>query len=230
MLTNIGLMKLMTWLSPSFPVGAYTYSHGLEYAVEEGFVKDGDELKTWVEGILKFGAGKTDGMFFCEAHRLVRIGEVEGVFDLNQFAIVLRPTKEMALESEAQGRAFHAISADLSDHPMMQVLSDGFKKSNCLPSYPVIVGAVSAIENIDMEAALVAYLHAMAANIISAGVRLIPLGQTAGQKALVGLEEVIQETLELILEADFDDIGAASPIIDWTSMKHETQYTRLFRS
>ncbi|NVJ92268.1 MAG: urease accessory protein UreF [Methylocystaceae bacterium] len=230
MLTTEGLMRLMTWLSPSFPVGAYTYSHGLEYAVEAGLVHDGDSLRDWCEGALLFGAGRTDGVFFCEAWKHGQDWDVKALVGLNEYAAALRPTSEMALESEAQGRAFLTTLLDVIPSTGLVALADALKDSGHLAAYPVIVGAVAAFEKIDCQAALVAYLHAFAANLVSAGVRLVPLGQTAGQRALHGLETSVQEAAEVALKTDFKDIGSCAPVIDWTSMKHETQYTRLFRS
>ncbi len=230
MLTSEGLMRLMTWLSPSFPVGAYTYSHGVEYAVEDGLVTSGETLGDWCEGALLFGAGRMDGMFFCEAWRLAHKGDIEGLVELNAYANAMRPTSEMALESEAQGRAFLTTLSDVVPSKYLANLATAFKESDELAAYPVIVGAVAAFEKIHCEPALVAYLHAFAANLVSAGVRLVPLGQTAGQKALMGLEDAVKETASQALNTDFRDIGSSAPVIDWTSMQHETQYTRLFRS
>ncbi len=230
MLTADGLMRLMTWLSPSFPVGAYTYSHGVEFAVEEGLVSCGDSLLEWCEGALLFGAGRTDAMFFCEAWRLAGEYDLQGLVDLNAFANTMRPTSEMALESEAQGRAFLTTLLDISPSKKLYGISRGLKDSQEKASYAVIVGAVTAFEEIDCEMALFAFLHAFGANLISAGVRLVPLGQTAGQRAILGLEPMVHETIQTILDTPFEDIGASAPMIDWASAKHETQYTRLFRS
>jgi len=230
MLTTDGLMRLMTWLSPSFPVGAYTYSHGLEYAVEDGLVTSGETLQEWCEGALLFGAGRTDGVFFCEAWQRGFDNDIASLSDLNSYANAMRPTSEMALESEAQGRAFLTIIQELSPSENLTDLVELLKERKELAAYPVVVGALCAFEHIDREAALAAYLHGFAANLISAGVRLVPLGQTAGQKALVNLDDAIKESTQAALHTDFNDIGASSPVIDWTSMQHETQYTRLFRS
>ncbi|NVK19461.1 MAG: urease accessory protein UreF [Methylocystaceae bacterium] len=230
MLTTEGLMRLMTYLSPSFPVGAYTYSHGVEFAVEDGLVTSGETLRDWVEGALLFGAGHSDGMLFCRAWTLALNDDYTGLSGLNSFANALRPTAEMALECEAQGRAFLSTLLDVHPSEPLQKLADAIKKIDELTAYPVAVGALAAFEQIQCEPALVAYLHAFGANLVSAGVRLVPLGQTAGQKALMGLENAVKEAAQSAIETDFQDIGACAPVIDWTSMQHETQYTRLFRS
>ncbi|MDV7339585.1 urease accessory protein UreF [Terasakiella sp. A23] len=230
MLTTNGLLRLMTYLSPSFPVGAYTYSHGVEFAIEDGLVTSGETLQNWTEGALLFGAGHTDGMFFCRAWELADQGDLDGLAELNSYANAMRPTSEMTLEGEAQGRAFLTILLDVMPSPELEQFASLLKEQDQLAAYPVIVGAVAAFQDIDCQPALVAYLHAFAANLISAGVRLVPLGQTAGQKALMGLEGAVEEAATSALKTDFKDIGSSAPVIDWTSMQHETQYTRLFRS
>lgn len=230
MLTTDGLMRLMTWLSPSFPVGSYTYSHGLEFAVEDGLVTSGTSLQNWSEGALLFGAGRTDGAFFCEAWKRANDHDIQGLKFLNVYCLAMRPTTELALESEAQGRAFLTIVQELSPSESLTHLIQQLKEDKEIASYPVIVGAVAAFEGIACEPALVAYMHAFAANLVSAGVRLVPLGQTAGQKALMGLELSVKEAVQTALHTEFEDIGSCAPVIDWTSMQHETQYTRLFRS
>lgn len=230
MITTDALMRLMTWLSPSFPVGAYTYSHGVEYAVEKGYVTNGETLQDWCEGALLFGAGQTDGVFFRHAWLRAKDRNLDVLVALNSFANAMRPTSEMALEAEAQGRAFMSTLLDVIENDQLIEFAAMLKAEKTMPSYPVIVGAVAAFEKIDCEAGLVAYLHAFAANLISAGVRLVPLGQTAGQRALHGLEEAVREATDQSMKKNLTDIGACAPVIDWTSMKHETQYTRLFRS
>jgi len=230
MLTPDGLMRLMTWLSPSFPVGAYTYSHGVEYAVECGLISSGETLQEWCEGALLYGGGKTDGMFFVQAWKLAKKQDITGLAELNAYANTMRPTCELALESEAQGRAFLTTLLDVAPSPALEKLSHALKQDNQKAAYPLIVGAVAAFENIECKPALIAFLHAFSANLVSAGVRLVPLGQTAGQKTLMGLEPVVKEAYDIIQKTDFQDIGSSAPVIDWASMQHETQYTRLFRS
>jgi urease accessory protein len=215
-------------------VGAYTYSHGLEYVVHTGQVTTGESLRQWCAGALAYGAGRTDGSIFVAAWRSADQGDVSALVDLNDFATALRPTAELALESAAQGRAFLQTVNAVWGHPQMLALADALAAASSSPSahgaYPVVVAAAAAWAGVPCLPALVAYLHAFAANLVSAGVRLVPLGQTAGQKALHDLEDIITKTATAAMDMPFEDIGAASPMIDWASMAHETQYTRLFRS
>jgi len=225
-----GLLKLMTWLSPSFPVGGYTYSHGLEYAVEDKLIVNWQALAEWVEGVLSFGVGKTDAILFAAAWTAVREDDQEGLATAVELADVMRPSSEMALESSAQGKAFLKAVTDIWPHAMLERWHKDLNEAQRDPAYPVAVGVVAALNDVPLHPALTAYLHAVAANLVSAGVRLIPLGQTTGLKALEKLEPSVLAMASAALGTTIDDIGSAAPMVDWTSMKHETQYTRLFRS
>ncbi len=220
------LFRLLTWLSPSFPVGSYAYSHGLEYAVETGLVHNRTSLEEWLEGILRFGTGRTDAMIFVAAFR-VNPRDLEELSDL---ATALKGTREIGQESLQQGRAF--ITAMLSSRPTF-----AHNAQNLWPSspakpfpYPIAVALACRLNGIPLTSALGAYLHSFVANLVSAGIRLVPLGHTAGQIALACMERPVAEVVKEALQATQEDWGSATPTSDWVSMKHETQHTRLFRS
>jgi len=227
-LDSRGLLKLMTWLSPSFPVGAYAYSHGIEYAVEIGSVGTALELTDWVRTIILDGSGRIDADLFCAAHQASLIGDDQTLSDILELALALRGTSEMALESLAQGKAFNSTRAQLAGNP---------PEKNYVP-YAIAVAIASAHEKLSLRPALTAFMHAVASNLVSAGVRLVPLGQTDGQRCILALEQTILEATDAALRRQtenqdvdlIDYISATAPMVDWTSMKHETQYTRLFRS
>lgn len=227
---NRALLRLITWLSPSFPVGAFSYSHGIEYAVEAELVTDAESLAGWVGAVLARGAGKLDGAFFRLAHEAMRTGEDTALYDAVIRADAMRGTSEMARESAAQGTAFLETLRRVWPNARLDALARFATDEKRPVAYAVAVGAAAAVHDIPMRPALAAFLHAAAANLVSAGVRLVPLGQTDGQRVLAALEPVILEAVEATLSRPFDDIGIASPVIDWASMQHETQYTRLFRS
>ncbi|TWA60670.1 urease accessory protein [Azospirillum brasilense] len=224
------LTKLLAWLSPSFPVGGFSYSHGIEAAVEQGLVRDRDTLARWMDGILRHGAGRTDGMLFVAAHRAVLAGDEAGFAWAVERADAMRASAETALESRAQGQAFLiAVRAAWPLEGMERwdrVIADGGRPV----AYAVAVALAAALIGVPEGPALSAYLHAFAANLVSAGVRLVPLGQTDGQKALAALDSVVHSAAEAALAAPLDDLGSRAMAVDWTSMIHETQYTRLFRS
>lgn len=229
-LTDNGLLRLLTWLSPSFPIGAYCYSHGIEYAVECELVKDRQTLTGWIETILLHGAGQTDAVLFVQAYRAVIAADDALLGQIFELADVLRGSKEMALESSAQGTAFLKMLRSVWPDTVLdrwQVELSGMLRQ---PAYPVVVALAAALHLVPLPIALNAYLHAAAANLISAGLRLVPLGQTDGQQATAALEPIIIKATSWALETELKDIGAAAPMVDLTSMAHETQYTRLFRS
>lgn len=224
------LYRLSAWLSPAFPVGAYTYSAGLEYAVESGRVTSARTLERWLGDMLRFGAGRVDGGFFCAAWRAAMDGDAAALDAVVERADVLRPTAELALESASQGEAFLKAVTEAWPHEGHVAVAASLRRTGRKPAYAVAVGAVCGMHAIPLEPALVAFLHALTANLVSAGVRLIPLGQTDGQRVVAALRPIVAEAADAVRDVALDDIGAATPMVDWTSMRHETQYTRLFRS
>ena len=222
------LYRLMAWLSPSYPVGAFAYSHGLEHAVEAGTVSDKDTMMAWIDGLLLSGSGRTDARLFRRAYDCVTDGDMTGLSDVADLGRALAPSLERRLETLAQGQAFRLVTVDAWATPaLVEILAS-------LPTeipYPVVVGAATAAMSIPLQAALSAYLHAFATNIISAGVRVIPLGQTDGQRAAAALEASVAEAVrDALSAAEVTEFGSAGILSDIASMQHETQFTRLFRS
>ena len=224
------LLRLMTWLSPSFPVGAYTYSHGLEYAVEEGIVGDVATLVQWTARILRHGNGRADGVFFRVTHEAVSGGHREWLAWAVERAAIMRGTAETSLETQQQGRAFVDAVTAVWPHPHLDKLAALAKELQRPIVYPVAVATAAVAADIPLRPSLAAFLHAMAANLVSAAVRAIPLGQTDGQRAIAALEQEIMHATDIVMTSHPQDIGTATPLVDWASMRHETQYTRLFRS
>jgi urease accessory protein len=224
-----GAARLLTWLSPAFPVGAFSYSHGLEYAVEAGLVSDRTTLVEWIEGILRYGAGRLDGMLLLAAHRVATDSDSDKLKEVAELAAAMRGSAELALESTAQGAAFlKAIGTGwphLAASPLLRALAHTTGLS-----YPVAVGATAAVAGIAETRVLQAYLTAFCGNLVSAALRLAPIGQSDGVAALALLEPTVSHQAERLRAAPFETIGAASLMVDWCSMKHETQETRLFRS
>lgn len=230
MLTEQALYRLMTWLSPSFPVGGYSYSHGIEFAVEDGLITDRASLTRWVEAIINHGAGRNDATLFRAAWQAVTDDDLGILTQAAEMADALRATPEMALESTAQGRAFLDTLTKTWPEPKFQHWAKTLTGLDRPPAYAVAVGIAAASAGVPLGLGLVAYLHALAANLISAGVRLVPLGQTDGQLSQAALESPIRTAADQAIHRPLDDFGSAAPMVDWTSMQHETQYTRLFRS
>jgi len=208
------LLRLLTWLSPAFPTGGFAYSHGLEWAVESGDVTTESELIGYIKDLLTNGALWSDLLLLRQAHR----GE-----NLAELGMALCPSAERRLETSAQGAAF-ALAAAAWPAPALQSWGD-----SPLP-YPIAIGILAAAQDVPEDDAAIAFLHASTANLCSAAIRLIPLGQAAGLRAQAALETTIINTVEASKTATLEDLGTASWASDIASMLHETQYTRLFRT
>jgi urease accessory protein len=221
------LYRLMTWLSPAFPVGAFSYSSGIEWAVEAGDIVDGATLQAWLSSMLSDGPGFCDGVFLAQAHRAAASSDDAGLRDVAELAAAFAPSRERHLETASQGRAFIEIARAAWNCDGLDRLIGACDGAIV---YPVAVGIVSAAHAIPLAPTMHAFLHALTSNWISAGARLIPLGQTDSQRALAALEPVVVSTGRQAIQATLDDLGSATFRADLASMRHETQYTRLFRS
>ena len=221
------LAKLQSWFSPSFPIGSFSYSHGLEWLVDTAQVRDSGSLAEWVEGVLRHGAGRSDAIVLGAVSRAVAAADWPGVAEISELAIALQPTAERRMESLRQGTAF--VTAVAAGWPQPQI--DDYR-ARCPGdvAYPVGVGVATAAHRLPLQVVLVSCLHAFTANLVSAGIRLIPLGQTEGLKLVAALAPVCVAVATDALSAGLDDLGSASFLADIASMQHETQYSRLFRS
>jgi urease accessory protein len=221
------LFRLMTWMSPAYPVGAFSYSGGLEWAVEAGDIRDASSLTGWLATIICHGSVFCDAAIFCHAHRAAVHRDDKALAATAEHAAALAGSKERFLETTAQGQAFMQITQSAWPTPVLDCLAAAWDGPL---AYPVAVGAACAGHGIALSLALTAFLHGIASNLVSAGVRLIPLGQTDGQRVLAALKGPIGQTAERALATVLDDIGSVTLRADIASMRHETQYTRLFRS
>lgn len=218
--------RLLTWASPAFPTGAFSYSHGIEFTVEEGLVTNAARLQDWVGWIVRHGALHADAVLLAHAYRAAEAGDNAALDAIGELAAAMRGTAETAMESLQQGASFFDTAQAVWPSKRMAAY---LKRNGAKPALPVAVALLTA-GAVPLREALGANLHAAMANLVSAGVRLIPLGQTDGQRSIVALEAAVTETVERALITPLDDLATAAPMVDWTSMRHETQYTRLFRS
>jgi len=225
--SSSSLYRLMAWLSPAYPVGAFSYSSGIEWAVEAGDIKDVDGLGRWLAVVIGKGGGFCDAVFFVHAYRSLAESNEQALRAVAELAAAFAPSKERHLETVAQGAAF--IEATRAAWPCAAL--DRLKSAwTGLVAYPVAVGVTAAGHGIALEPALRAFLQAVTANLISAGVRLIPLGQSDGQRLLAKLEPIVEATAQRALVTSLDEVGSATFRADLASLLHETQYTRLFRT
>jgi len=220
------LLRLLTWSSPSFPTGAFSYSHGIEFAVEEGLVANAAQLQDWVGWIVRHGALYADAVLLAHAQRAAEAVDAAALDEIAEIAAAMRGTAETATESLQQGASFFDTAQAVWPSKRMAAF---LKRTGTKPALPV-AAALACAGTIPLPEVLAGYLHAGAANLVSAGVRLIPLGQTDGQRSIAALEGAVTETVARAQATALDDLCTAAPMVDWTSMCHETQYTRLFRS
>ncbi|MDF1722545.1 MAG: urease accessory protein UreF [Minwuia sp.] len=226
--SDADLPRLLTWLSPSFPVGAYTYSHGLENAVERELIRDRATAGDWVLDLLEHGGGKADAVLLAEAWRAVTDDDATRLHRVVEEARALSATSELALETEAQGRAFLTAVAAAWPTPAVATLLASASRQPI--AYAVAVGTAAAGQGIALQPVLVGYLHAFTANLVSAIVRLVPLGQTDGLHLLRLVEPHLNRLADEAANTTLDDIATCCLAADIASMQHEIQRTRLFRS
>lgn len=210
--TTESLLVLHQLFSPGFPVGGFAYSHGLETAIEDGTITTASGLQSWLEGVLRFGAGWTDAVFLALAAKGGKIA------DLSELALALCPSAERKLETEKQGFAFAQTANAL------------FSLSCTNAPYPVAVGEVVRALDLPLRDSLRLYLFAFSSNLATAGIRLIPLGQSEGQGVITALGPLCSELADTAIEAGLNELGNFSPGSDIASMRHEILYSRVFRS
>ena len=212
-------LRLMAFLSPAFPVGGFSYSHGLERAAHDGLLPDAAALREWLSDLVAFGSGWNDAVLFAESHRRAGSGDLQ---ELAELAEALAGSEERHRESMLQGAAFIA-AARAWPHPVLDRLP-----ADC--PYCVAAGAILGAHGVALETALAAWLQAFSMNLIQAGIRLGVTGQQGAMATVAALESVILDTARRAESSTPDDLGSATILSDIVAMKHETQASRLFRS
>lgn len=207
------VLTLAQWLSPAFPVGAFTYSHGLEAAFHAGWIADAASLEDWLADLLTHGSGLSDATLLAAAfHGQATLDEIDAT------ARAFAPSAERLLETEAQGTAFAQTVGAVWGAELTGL------------TYPVALGAAAARQGLPLDLTLQMYLQAFASNLIAAAQRLGPIGQTEGQRILHALTHLIEATAEAAAPGDLASLASAAFLSDIASMRHETQYSRIFRS
>jgi urease accessory protein len=223
-------LRLQTWLSPTFPTGSYSYSHGLEWAVEARAVHDRASLVDWLAADLRYGSGRNEAILFRESWSSAMLDDQPRLIEIAELSAAFRVTSEFALESAQQASACRSTLSQVWPDALLDEIADTLADRYIPLSLALILGIRCAKQDIPMVLALPAFLQSYVANLVIAGVRLIPLGQTDGQAAIAALEDAVLATSADVATATIHDLGSAAFMVDLASMAHETQYTRLFRS
>ena len=217
------LLRLMTWLSPAFPVGAFAYSHGLEQAINDGMIDRREKLVGWIEALLESGSAWNDAVLLAETWRKADKGEEPN--EIAELAEAITGSRERHMETTLQGRAFGDAMENWTPADNMPRTMD------VAPiAYPVEVALAAARNSVPLPETLVAYLHAFTSNLVQASVRLVPLGQRDGVAALAALEPLILSTAKRAENSTLDALGTCTIMSDITSMRHEVLFSRVFRS
>ncbi len=216
-------LRLLAWLSPAFPTGGFAYSHGLEWAVEQREIHDANTLFAWLADVLRHGTGRSDAILLRHAHHAHAC--LDTLAEITELALATSASRERRAEAVGQGNAFAAATRPWNDTMLRNLAA----RVGDIP-YAVAVGALAGHAGIAQDFAAAGLLQAFAANLISAAVRLVPLGQTAGLSVLARLEPVLAAVATETRTATLDDLGGCCFRSDLAAMRHETQYTRLFRS
>ncbi len=219
--TRTAWLRLLSWMSPAFPVGAFAYSHGLERAIHDGLLHNRETLVDWLSALLTSGSGWNDSVLFAAAWR--DVAEGGDACAIAELAEAMAGSRERHMETTLQGAAFmeavrvwEGEAGDEGETPAI--------------AYPVAAGIAAARHGVPLIDALTAYLHAFAANLVQGAQRLVPLGQRDGVSAMAALEPVILKSSARASVATLDDLGSSTLMSEIMAMKHEVQYSRVFRS
>jgi urease accessory protein len=224
-LTDANFLYILQLASPGLPVGAYSYSEGLEMLVEKCIISAQASLKHWLEAELHYGAVRLDAAVMVRSAESAAMGDISALSHWNMWLSAARETQELRASSWQMGRSLTQLLGKLQPEIMPLVNAVGNPGN-----YAIAFGIAVAHWQIHIQAALLGYLHSWASNLITSGVKLIPLGQTAGQELLLELQPLISNAVEEILALEDDELSCCSWGLSLASMQHETQYTRLFRS
>lgn len=228
--SQVALLRQQSWLSPAFPTGSYSYSHGIEWAVEAGHIHDRKTLVDWLEADLCYGSGRNEAIFFIEAWRAAIEDDREKLLEIAELAAAFRSTSEFALETAQQATACLATLRRVWPDSLLESLSELLSELRIATVLSVVLGVRAARQDISATLALPAFLQSYLANLVTAGLRLVPLGQTDGQLAIAELEPAVLAVAAQAEQSTIHDLGSAAFMVDLASALHETQYTRLFRS
>lgn len=227
--SDLALLRLMQLVSPALPVGAYAYSQGMEYAIHLDWINNEQTSQQWIEGIIKNNLMKLDVPIICKMYKAWQDNDLALISYWSDFLHASRETKELQLEDQQLGKALAKLLVDLNI-----TSAEGFLKSD-RASFACLFSLACERWNIEQKQCVQGYLWAWCENQVAAATKLVPLGQTAGQRILSSLQIVITDIIHTIeqqknKEMKDEEIGMSLPGLSMASALHEVQYSRLFRS
>ncbi|MGL4497138.1 MAG: urease accessory protein UreF [Beijerinckiaceae bacterium] len=226
-MSNNPALLLQNWLSPSFPVGSFAYSHGLEFAIHAQHVKNKETCREWIADLIQYGSWRNDAILSGAAWEAISTGEAERLESIIELALALAPSRERHLESVQQGNAFMTAIKTCWLHKHLAPIKS--LHVGDIP-YSVALGACAALYGVPRSSTVAAYGMSFAQTLVSAALRLSIIGHTDGQYILASLLPTVSEAADSIKDATLDDLGSSTMLSDICSLQHETQFTRFFRS
>ncbi|WP_241481182.1 urease accessory protein UreF [Ruegeria sp. ANG-S4] len=213
--TDADILTLTQWLSPAYPIGGFAYSHGLEWAIDCGDVSSAADVQGWIEDVVKYGTGWNDCLFLFAAFGAVTGDEVA---EIDAQACAFCASAERLKETQLLGQAFCDVTAEVWSLDLFQL------------TYPVAVGVAARMQNLPVALTAKLFLQGFMGNLVACATRLVPLGQTESQRLIRKMTPVCASVAEEAMNADLNDLRSTTFLPDIASMRHETQYSRIFRT
>ena len=226
-LSGAALLRLLRLASPALPVGAYSYSQGLEWAIESGTVRDADSARAWIADVLGFSLARFEAPLWWRLYRAWADGDAQRAAHWNEIYVASRETAELRAETLQMGGSLQQLVLELAEFS-----PDALARLRDLEhaSYVAVAAFCAAAGGIAPRAALIAYLWSWAENQVLAAIKAVPLGQVGGQRMLLALSPEIERAAAVAEQLEDDQLSNFSPGLALASSLHETQYSRLFRS
>ena len=222
--SNIASLRLWQLISPALPIGAFAYSQGLEYAIDQQWVNDEDSAQQWIRGLLTHSLSSLEVPILARVYKAWQKEDIQTVIYWNRYLQASRESNELLMEDQHIGSALQKLLGDLSIKQVEQWPEDS------KPSFATMFGLAAAHWSVTLNEGCQGFLWAWCENQVAAAIKLVPLGQTAGQRILSAIINDIPTAVEQGLLLTDEEIGAAAHGLGIASALHETQYTRLFRS
>ncbi|WP_170519462.1 urease accessory protein UreF [Ruegeria atlantica] len=213
--TDADILTLTQWLSPAYPVGGFAYSHGLESAIDRGTVANSQDTEAWISDVLEYGSGWNDALFVVAAFNAL---DKDELINVDVTARSFCATSERLMETELLGQAFGNVTKGVWELDLGHF------------TYPVSIGRAARLQNLPLLLTTKMFLQAFASNLVACATRLVPLGQIDAQRLIRQLTPLCAQIAEKAKKASLDELSSTAFLGDIAAMKHETQYSRIFRT